>query len=97
MLVSPCPPQNRLDDSKYVHLAKFMREGPPEKIEDIWKKAAEDLLQRLRTSSSPWWLSTSGDGVAWLHIRIDPRPIYYLHSDYRQIPWTQQVLAKDFK
>ena len=48
MLVSPCPPQNRSDDIKYVHLAKFMREGPPEKIEDIWKRAAEDLRSEWR-------------------------------------------------
>jgi hypothetical protein len=28
------------------------------------------------------WLSTSGLGVAWLHIRLDSTPKYYQHQPY---------------
>jgi hypothetical protein len=36
-----------------------------------------------RLSSAPLWLSTSGLGVAWLHVRLDERPKYYTHAPYR--------------
>ena len=30
------------------------------------------------------WLSTAGDGIAWLHVRLDPSPKYYQHDEYRR-------------
>lgn len=30
----------------------------------------------------PVWVSTSGLGVPWLHIRLDRRPKYYTHAPY---------------
>ena len=29
-------------------------------------------------------MSTNGDGVAWLHVRIDERPKYYAYAPYRK-------------
>jgi hypothetical protein len=28
------------------------------------------------------WLSTSGLGISYLHVRIDKRPKYYSHQEY---------------
>ena len=36
-----------------------------------------------RLSDRPLWLSTSGAGVAWLHVRLDDRPKYIQHAPYR--------------
>jgi hypothetical protein len=33
--------------------------------------------------STPIWLSTAGDGIAWLHVRLDSRPKYYSYGPYR--------------
>jgi len=33
-----------------------------------------------------FWLSTSGLGIAWLHVRLDERPKYYTHAPYRSPP-----------
>ena len=42
------------------------------------------LLQRL--GARPVWLSTAGGGVDWLHVRLDDRPKYYRHREWRQRP-----------
>jgi hypothetical protein len=34
----------------------------------------------------PAWISTAGDGVAWLHGRVDRRPKYYRYAPYRAAP-----------
>jgi len=34
--------------------------------------------------SSPIWVSTSGLGVHWLHVRLDARPKYYTFAPYRE-------------
>ena len=73
VLVSPCPPDNKSDDDKYSHVANFVRKGQKDKIEASWKMAFQILKEKLKTTSNNWWLSTSGDKVAWLHIRIDPK------------------------
>ena len=37
------------------------------------------------------WLSTAGDGVAWLHTRIDKNPKYYHFEEYKYSPkWINQ-------
>jgi len=39
-----------------------------------------------RLSDRPLWVSTSGLGVAWLHVRLDARPKYYQYTPYREQP-----------
>ena len=75
-LISPCPPANPSDDQGYVHLASFMMNAPDDKIKDIWKRVAISMLDRIKQERpNHVWLSTAGGAVAWLHIRLDPRPI----------------------
>jgi hypothetical protein len=70
--------------SYHGHLAKFVRNAPDEQITMLWKLVAKTLGEKLamndkkkHSKDQPVWLSTAGDGVAWLHFRLDPRPKYY--------------------
>ncbi|CAH1766125.1 14602_t:CDS:2 [Entrophospora sp. SA101] len=38
----------------------------------------------LNANGNPRWLSTSGLGVSYLHVRIDSRPKYYSHEEYKK-------------
>lgn len=65
----------------YAHLAAFARRAPPAQQHALWQAVGEAVARRL--SAAPLWLSTSGLGVAWLHVRLDARPKYYTHAPYR--------------
>jgi hypothetical protein len=79
VLVAPCPAG---PGSDYAHLAKFVRTAPQERQLAFWQAVGEAMESRVGTA--PVWLSTSGHGVAWLHVRLDSRPKYYLHSEYER-------------
>ena len=78
MLVVPCP---RPESDAYTHLASFLRAAPPNQVRALWRITAETALERV--SETPFWLSTAGVGVAWLHVRFDDRPKYYRYRPYR--------------
>jgi hypothetical protein len=77
-LIVPCPITSQ---SPYAHLAEFIRNGPENQKHDLFVMLGNSLLKRI--STSPVWVSTSGMGVYWLHIRLDSRPKYYSYQDYR--------------
>lgn len=77
-LIAPTP----LDPhAGYSHLAAFIRTAPTEQVHALFQFAGKTALAKL--SSKPFWLSTAGMGVAWLHIRIDNVPKYYGFAGYR--------------
>lgn len=78
-LVVPCP---RADPSAYSHLAAFVREAPEAQRDAFWEAVGRAVARRV--GDRPVWLSTSGAGVPWLHVRLDDRPKYYSHVPYRQ-------------
>eukprot|EP01036_Dinobryon_divergens_P028390 gene28390-37324_t len=41
-----------------------------------------DISSRSKDEDKPYWISTDGRGVSWLHLRIDPSPKYYKFSEY---------------
>ena len=57
-------------------------EGVREHLRDALWRAVGDAL-RTRLGSRPTWVSTSGLGVSWLHVRLDRLPKYYTHAPYR--------------
>jgi hypothetical protein len=77
-LVVPCP---RDPHSAYSQLSTFAREAPEEQQHQLWTLVGAALERRL--GPQPVWLSTSGLGVYWLHIRLDSAPKYYTHEPYR--------------
>lgn len=78
-LVVPKP----LDDWDGAHLAVFVRTAPEDLVDSFFQSVAESATRRLGTHGGPLWVSTSGLGVAWLHVRLDARPKYYSHEPYR--------------
>lgn len=66
----------------YAHLAAFLRGAAPAQQAALLQKVAEVVLAEV--GERPLWLSTSGLGVYWLHIRLDSRPKYYIYAPYRE-------------
>jgi len=77
-LVVPCP---RGPLSAYAQLSTFVREAPDDQQHQLWTLVGAALERRL--GAQPVWLSTSGLGVYWLHIRLDSAPKYSTHEPYR--------------
>jgi hypothetical protein len=77
------------------HLASFIR-GPEwlatptqhemhrKHISQLWSTVASSMLLRLREDEGARvWMSTSGMGVSWLHVRLDRAPKYYTYLPYK--------------
>ena len=73
-------PRGLGDLCAYSHLARFLRSAPAAQIDALWRCVGEAASRRV--SPRRQWLSTAGAGVAWLHVRIDDVPKYYLHRSY---------------
>ncbi len=78
LLVAPCP---QAAPTTYPHLAAFSRSAPLSQQQALWRRVGEAVTERL--DHRPVWISTSGLGVYWLHVRLDSRPKYYTHAPYR--------------
>ena len=78
-LIVPCPVATQ---AIYTHLASFIRNAPETQKHNLFTTLANSL--RTRINDRPTWVSTSGLGVYWLHIRLDSSPKYYSYRAYRQ-------------
>lgn len=81
LLVAPCPIAT---PATYAHLASFLRDAPASQIRALWQCVAHAFAEAV--DETPLWVSTSGLGVIWLHIRLDRSPKYYTHAPYRAPP-----------
>jgi hypothetical protein len=77
-LVAPCP---QAPLAVYPHIAAFARGAPEAQQHALWRAVGSEVERQL--SARPLWLSTSGLGVAWLHVRLDSQPKYYSFGPYR--------------
>lgn len=84
-LIAPCPRTGRDD---FAHLAAFVRSATPTQRHALWAEVSAAVNERV--GSTPIWLSTAGDAVAWLHVRIDRRPKYYSYHPYRHRPGSNE-------
>lgn len=78
-LIAPCP---LVSHAIYAHFATFIRQAPEDQKHDLFMLLAASLRHSIR--NQPLWVSTSGLGVYWLHIRLDTRPKYYTYQAYRR-------------
>lgn len=78
-LVVPSP---RTDHGAYGHLAAFIRNAPQTQVDALWQVVGQTAKEKI--SDKPFWLSTAGGGVAWLHVRLDDRPKYYGYGPYKR-------------
>ena len=80
-LVVPCPQALRDD---FAHLAAFSRRAPLAQQHQFWQRVGTAVTNQV--GERPLWVSTSGLGVYWLHVRLDSRPKYYTFRPYREWP-----------
>jgi hypothetical protein len=90
ILVVPTPLEyqtSRFNYPQYMtHLASFHVGASESHVSNLWRGIGKTFLNILgseRDSKRKFWLSTSGLGVSWLHIRIDTRPKYYNYVEYK--------------
>ena len=77
-LIAPVPMAR---PEAYPHLAAFVRLGPASQQLSLWQMVGQTVSRQL--CERPVWLSTSGLGVPWLHMRLDSRPKYYSWRPYK--------------
>ena len=74
-------PTNVSEDEHYTHLVTFVRNAPHQQVAEFWEVVGEQYEALI--GDAPRWLSTSGLGVFWLHVRVDTRPKYYQYQPYK--------------
>lgn len=79
-LIVPCP---QAPEDAFTHLARFVRTAPEAQGVALLQLLGKTLL--AEASDEKIYLSTSGLGVYWLHIRLDERPKYYQSRRYREM------------
>lgn len=82
MLVAP---RQIAPSPTYAHLAAFLRAAPDEQKHLLFQALGESIDNFLAEYDRRVWISTSGLGIAWLHIRLDTYPKYYQHRPYAQM------------
>jgi hypothetical protein len=77
-------PEPRAEGRYYTHLAAFLRGAPEPQRDALLARLGSAVRNRL--SERPLWISTSGLGVYWLHVRLDSWPKYYQYGPYKRWP-----------
>lgn len=77
LLIVPCP-QNKI--SAYAHIAVFIREAPEIQKHAMLKCLGREIQHRI--GEHALWVNTAGQGVHWLHVRLDSYPKYYSYQPY---------------
>lgn len=75
-------PRDTGEGADHAHLAGFLRTAAPAQTRALWRMVAA-TAEAWAAHGQACWISTSGLGVAWVHVRIDSRPKYYTHTPYR--------------
>ncbi len=78
-LIVPTPKD---EIESYKHFAKFIQSNKRDQQQALFEKIGELAIQQLENEQT-FWLNTAGNGVLWLHIRLDSRPKYYKTQAYR--------------
>jgi hypothetical protein len=61
-----------------------MKNASPALISELWRKVADTAVNKMKSEpDADIYISTSGMGVSWLHVRIDSRPKYYNYEPYK--------------
>ena len=83
LLIIPMIEKRNEREINYKNLSEFTKNASFGKQTNLWQEVMEQLHFNIRENPDCcYWLSTHGKGVAYLHVRIDLRPKYFLHCDY---------------
>ena len=86
-LISPLP-KWCFGKKDYTHFGKFLHAASDDQIRAFWSEVGNAMLIKLSSEDRPFWLSTAGHGVGWLHMRVDIQPKYYTYSSFKKFPTT---------
>lgn len=78
-------PRRLSDADRYGHIAAFVRSGPDAQRHTLFQVLARETEKMLATTRNRFWISTSGLGVPWVHVRLDRYPKYYQYRRYAQV------------
>ncbi len=83
VLIAPKPQSDQMNF--YTDLASFVKNTSGEEATMLWQMVTREYIKALDMSpSQSRWLSTSGTGVPWLHVRIDNTPKYYTFAEFKK-------------
>jgi hypothetical protein len=66
----------------YGHIAAFVRSAPAVQRQELFQTLGSAIGDVLGENDKRIWVSTSGLGVPWVHVRLDSYPKYYNHEPY---------------
>jgi hypothetical protein len=78
VLLAPLPEP----DVDAAHLAAFLRTAPDAVTDALWIAVARAVASWQAERDAPVWVSTSGLGVPWRHVRLDRAPKYHAYRPY---------------
>jgi hypothetical protein len=85
VLVVPQP--SSASKAQWGHLVAFIRSAPKGDVHAYLQTVGTAAMGCVRRrAEAPTWMSTSGEGVPWLHTRLDSRPKYYTYEAYTHWP-----------
>lgn len=61
----------------FSHIGTFYKNSTLQERKDLWKKVAKVVEKKLKKGSDVF-VSTHGTNVAWLHVRVECTPKYYV-------------------
>jgi len=74
------------EESSYAHIGSFVHGAPEEQVLALMQAVGQKIERCCeKVGHAPIYVSTSGLGVPWLHVRLDPRPKYYTHMPYKTL------------
>lgn len=82
LLIAPRPMS---DADCYGHIAAFARAAPAQQQHALFHLLALKMEERLEAGGNRFWISTSGLGVPWVHVRLDSHPKYYQYRRYADL------------
>lgn len=78
-----CPVHRDSDHGPFGHLTEFLKNSTPYQRRVFWNTVGQTYLEIIELRGSQLtYLSTSGTGVAYLHMRIDERSKYFHYPPY---------------
>jgi hypothetical protein len=69
----------------YGHIAAFVRSAPIGQRHELFQTLGNAIADVLGQSNERIWVSTSGLGVPWVHVRLDSTPKYYNYEPYAKL------------
>ena len=83
--------RERNNKNCYRNICSFVRKGPSFQVSAFFQVMGEKIKSLFKSSKSWIWISTSGLGVPWLHLRIAPKPKYYQYEPFKKVPMKLSV------